>query len=134
MRTFLDTNVFLYAAGRPHPLKDACARVLRSVAGGTLQATVNTEVLQEILYVLDRRGQRANATALARHVATLFPDMLPVTSDDMTEACALLDRHPLLSVRDAVHAATMMRNGISRIVSVDEDFDRIPGLRRVAPG
>ncbi len=53
MRVFLDTNVFLYAAGRAHPERDACASVLRRVADGSLDATVNTEVIQEILYVLE---------------------------------------------------------------------------------
>jgi len=133
MRTFLDTNVFLHAAGGSHPLKEACSRVLRKVADGSLEATVNSEVLQEIVYVLARRGRRADGTLLARHVAALFPDLLPVTRDDMLETCGLLERHPRLSVRDAVHAATMLRNGITSIVSVDPDFDRIPGIHRLAP-
>ena len=90
MRTFLDTNVFLHAAGRPHPLKEACAGVLRKVAEGSLDATVNSEVLQEIVYVLARRGRREDGTVLARHVAALFPDLLPVTREDMIEACNLL--------------------------------------------
>ena len=71
-RTFLDTNVFLHAAGRPHPLKEACSRVLGKVADGSLDST-------------------------------------------------------------GVHAATMLRNGVSRIVSVDPDFDKVPGIRRLAP-
>ena len=45
MRMFLDTNVFLHAAGRPHPLKEACSRVLGKVAAGSLDSTVNSEVL-----------------------------------------------------------------------------------------
>jgi len=72
MRVFLDTNIFLYAAGRLHPERDACVQILRRVADGTLDATVNTEVIQEILYVLTRRGRQVEALALARHVAALF--------------------------------------------------------------
>jgi predicted nucleic acid-binding protein len=45
-----------------------------------------------------------------------------------------LRQYPGLSVRDAVHAATMLRNGLSTVVSVDSDFDRIPQIRRLAPG
>jgi len=134
MRVFLDTNIFLYAAGRPHPERDACARLLRRVADGSLEATVNTEVVHEILYVLTRRGRRKDALALARHVEALFPDLLPVTRDDMREALQLLEDHPGLSVRDAVHAATMLRNGLRTVASVDSDFDQIPEIRRIAPG
>ena len=46
MRVFLDTNIFLYAAGGPHPERAACERVLRRVADGSLEATINTEVIQ----------------------------------------------------------------------------------------
>jgi hypothetical protein len=134
MRAFLDTNIFLYAAGRPHPEREACAQILRRVAEGTLDATANTEVIQEILYVLTRRGQRPEALALARQVMLLCPDLLPVTSEDMVEVFRLLERHPGLPVRDAVHAANMLRNGLRTVISVDPDFDRIPEIRRVAPG
>ena len=133
MRVFLDTNVFLYAAGGDHPHRQACARVLRRVADGSLDATVNSEVLQEVLYVLSRQGRRPEGITLARHVASLFPDLLPVTRDDMLRVCDLVRRYPRLPVRDAVHAATMLRNGIRQVISVDQDFDRIGEIRRVDP-
>ena len=133
MRVFLDTNIFLYAAGQAHTHRDACVDVLRRVAAGTLEATANSEVIQEILYVLVRRGRSDDGVALARHVAALFPDLLPVTGEDMRRACDLVERYPKLSVRDAVHAATMLSNGLKQVISVDEDFDQIREIRRVAP-
>jgi len=133
MSIFLDTHIFLYAAGAPHPLRDPCAKVLRRVADGTLETTVNTEVLQEILYVLTRRGRGRDAPTLARHVASLFPDLLPVVREDMLTACNLLQQYPRLPVRDAIHAATMLRNGLKTIVSVDSDFDQIPQIQRLTP-
>jgi hypothetical protein len=134
MRALIDTNIFLYAAGKPHPEREACVQILRRVAEGTLDATANTEVIQEILYVLTRRGQRPEALALARQVMILCPNLLPVTSEDMVAAFRLLEKHPGLSVRYAVHTATMLRNGLTTVVSVDPDFDQIPEIRRVAPG
>ncbi|MGH9402339.1 MAG: type II toxin-antitoxin system VapC family toxin [Terriglobia bacterium] len=133
MPVFLDTNIFLYAAGGPHPQKSACVKILQRVADGSFDATSNTEVVQEILFVLTRRGRASDAVKLARGVAALFPNLLPVTRDDMLRACDLIARQERLSVRDAVHAATMLNNGVSIVVSVDSDFDHIPGLRRVVP-
>ena len=52
MLVFLDTNVFLYTARASHPLREDCANALRRVVGSTLDATINSEGLQEILYVL----------------------------------------------------------------------------------
>lgn len=134
MQIFLDTNIFLYAAGASHPRREACAKVLRRVADGTLDATINSEVVQEILYVLTRRGRRDDALKLARHLTALFPDLLAVTRDDVLGACELLRQYPRLSVRDAIHVATMLRNGLNTVVSVDTDFDQVSEIRRVAPG
>jgi len=130
---FLDTNIFLYAAGASHPLREACARVLRRVADGTLDATISSEVIQEVLYVLIRRGRRGDALKLASDLASLFPDLLAVTRDDVAGACELLRRYPELSVRDAVHVGTMLQNGLRTIVSVDSDFDQVSEIRRVDP-
>lgn len=133
MPVLLDTNVFLYAAGRAHPEKEGCAEILRRVADGRIEATVNAEVIQEILYVLGRRGRLGDALTLAHHVAALFPDLLPVTRDDMLTAFTLLRRYPRLPVRDAIHAATVVRNGLSAVISVDTDFDQVREVRRVPP-
>ncbi len=54
MRAFIDTNVFLYAAGSAHPHRERCAKVLRRVADGKLDATINSEVIQETLYTTNR--------------------------------------------------------------------------------
>ncbi|MGH9368660.1 MAG: PIN domain-containing protein [Thermoanaerobaculia bacterium] len=42
-------------------------------------------------------------------------------------------KYPKLSVRDAVHAASMLRNGLKRVISVDADFDQIREIRRIEP-
>ena len=134
MQVFLDTNVFLYAAGTALPLRDACAKVLRRVAEGSLDATINSEVIQEILYVLIRRGRRMEALKLADDLASLFPELLAVTRDDVLSACGLLQHYPRLSVRDDIHVGTMLRNGLEIVVSVDSDFDQVSEIRRIDPG
>jgi predicted nucleic acid-binding protein len=90
--------------------------------------------VQEILYVLTRRGRREDALTLARHLTSLFPDLLPVTREDIAVACDVLRQYPRLSVRDAIHTATMLRNGLKTVVSVDSDFDQVSQVRRLAPG
>ncbi len=134
MRTFLDTNVFLYAVGGPHPEREACRNLLLRVEGGSIEATTNVEVVQELLFVLTRRRRRREALKLASDVVSLFPDLLPVTREDVTTALDLLQQYQHLTPRDAVHAATMLQNNVATIISVDEDFDEVREIRRVAPG
>jgi hypothetical protein len=130
---FLDTNIFLYAAGRSHPLREPCRRVLSLATNRSADATTNAEVLQEILHVWTRRGRPEEARKLALQVAGLFSDLLPVTREDVVGACELLKRYPGLSMRDAVHSASMIHNGIRQIVSVDLDFDKVREIQRVDP-
>ena len=46
-----------------------------------------------------------------------------------TEPCRIFD----ISSRDLVHAAVALRLGVSRIISTDADFDRLPVVTRLAP-
>ena len=57
----------------------------------------------------------------------------PVYAADIQAAARLADRHPGISARDLVHAAVMQRMGADRIISVDTDFDRLPGITRLDP-
>ncbi len=70
---------------------------------------------------------------MARSISNLFPDLLTVTRDDITGLCEVIERHPALTTRDATHAATMFRHGLSTMVSVDTHFGSIHGIRQMDP-
>ena len=56
--TFVDSNVFMYAVRRPHPLKaTALAFFLAAYANGTLLCT-SAEVLQELAHAYLRVGRQ----------------------------------------------------------------------------
>ena len=44
----LDVNIPMYAAGKDHPYREACIRVMSEVAEGRLAAAIDTEVIQVI--------------------------------------------------------------------------------------
>lgn len=133
MTTFVDANVFLYASGVEHPLREPCQAILRRIEEGRLSAATSAEVAQEVLFVASRSKRVDAALELARGLIALFPDLLPVTREDVKLACDLFERHPGLPIRDAVHAATMRNNGLTTIVTADRHFDAIPGIRRMDP-
>ncbi|MCU0225952.1 MAG: type II toxin-antitoxin system VapC family toxin [Acidobacteria bacterium] len=130
---FLDSNVFLYAAGAGHPLRAPCQALLTRVGNGALAATTSVEVVQEVMHVAARRGRRDAAAALADALLALFPGLLSVTPAVVSRACELFRGHTDLSVRDALHAATMLENGIDTIVTTDRHFDGLDRLRRIDP-
>ena len=135
MKCFLDSNIFMYAAGQEHPLKAPCVRILRRVASEELEAVTSTEVLQEILYRYGAVGEMQRGLRLARlAVDKVGGAVLPVTLRDMQRAFELVERHGnAIVARDAVHAATMLNNGLTRLLSADTHFDAIAGITRVDP-
>jgi predicted nucleic acid-binding protein len=117
-------------------MRAPCRTILRQIADRDLRAVTNTEVVQEILYVMDRRGRRgrrAEGVRLVREVMVLVPELLPVTREVMLLAGDLMEAYPEITARDAVHAATMRANGLTRLVSADEHFDCIKGIVRIDP-
>jgi hypothetical protein len=134
-RAFLDVNVIMYAAGASHPLKEPCSRVLSDVEMGALVALVNTEILQELLYRYSHIGLASKGIQLCRDILAYPLVVLPVAEADIRLAIELLDSNQQVGLkpRDAVHAATMRNNGITRIISADAHFDRLSFVTRIDP-
>lgn len=129
----LDANLFMYAAGTPHPLKVPSAAWLERVAAGEIDAAMDAEVLQEILhrYRSIRRWEDGRRVFdLARRIV---PSVLPVTVEVLEDARRLLDRHPMIMARDALHAAVVRLHRAEGFCSWDRDFDGIEGVRRIEP-
>jgi uncharacterized protein len=132
-RLFLDANVFLYAVGGESSQRGACRAVLGDVGQGKLDGITSSEVLQEILHVRSRRVSVSDATSAVRAAAGLVAEVLPVTSEDVLEACHLLEAYSGLGARDALHAAVMKNSDVQLLISLDRDFDLLPGLKRLDP-
>ncbi|MEO8084797.1 MAG: type II toxin-antitoxin system VapC family toxin [Ardenticatenales bacterium] len=132
-RVFLDTNVFLYAVGAEGPHRQSCRDVLVAVGEGRIEGLTSSEVLQEILHVRSRRLGQPDAMAAVQAAAALVADVLPVSRADVLFACDVLDRHPRLNARDAIHLAVMAGAELDTIVSVDTHFDGLVGVRRLDP-
>lgn len=129
----IDTNVIMYAAGARHPNKAPSVKLLEEVATGALEATIDAEVLQEILHryrAINRWEEGKQVYDLTRQ---LFPVVIPVTAQILDWARRLLDTDPQIMARDALHAAVVMQERLEGVCSFDRDFDRIQGLLRHEP-
>lgn len=128
---FIDANVPMYLVGRAHPHKADARLALERLAGERRRLVTDSEVFQEILhrYVsTDRREQIAPAFEALRGIVD---DVLAVAGSDVFAARDLLYAHPELSARDALHAAVMRHHGIAEILSFDQGFDVLGGIRRL---
>lgn len=131
--TLVDSNIFMYAAGREHPLKGRAVAFLERAAAGSEEAAIDAEVLQEILHRY-RALKRWKEGRLVYDTARLvFPEVLAVTGEVMDGARRLMDAQSGLMARDALHAAVVRVYDLDSITSFDRDFDRVTGLVRVEP-
>ena len=76
--------------------------------------------------------------ALGREALENFAELMheriePVSADDILRAGQLADELPGVSARDLVHLMVMRRLNMSRIVTADTDFDRLPEVERLDP-
>lgn len=135
MPALLDTNVPMYAAGAQHAYRDACRWIMTEVAHGRLQVAIDVECIQEILYRYGALGRPADAVTMAIDLLAIVPNVLPVTLADVRAALALYQQHAPQGVRsrDVIHAAVMIGNGLTEIISADRHFDLVAGIHRTDP-
>ena len=128
---FVDSNVPMYVAGRDHPLRAPARRFLERARAGEVDLCTSTEVLQEILYRYAALKRRDLAGTVYDLFVQLCPVVFPVTLADTDRARAVLVAERTIGVRDALHAAVMLNNGVSQIATFDEEFDDVAGVTRI---
>lgn len=131
---FIDANLIMYSLGGPHSLREPCKTVLEKIKNGLIQVVTDTEVLQEILYRFFSIKRYSLGELAYTSTVELCAEILPVTLKDTDRALDLLKGFPQITSRDAIHAATMINNGIKEILSTDPHFDLVPKIRRIHPG
>lgn len=131
---FLDTNLPIYAGGRPHALKQPCREVLEVVASASDSFFTDAEVFQELLYRYTSQRDWICGRPIFEGFLQLMANRIePVSIDDVTIAATMTNLSPSLSARDLIHLAVMQRVGATRIVTADRDFDVIAGVERLDP-
>ena len=129
----LDTNVFVYAHGRPHPYAEPCRALLSQLGQQPLEYTIDTELLQEIMHIYSVRGQRSFGLTLFDDIFTIFPDPNAIGRNEILAARRVVEEYPAISPRDAIHAAVVRTQGLEGIVTTDKALGQVAGVTRFDP-
>ncbi|HET9211454.1 MAG TPA: type II toxin-antitoxin system VapC family toxin [Thermoanaerobaculia bacterium] len=128
----IDTNIFMYAAGKESPQRLPCQQFLeRIVEGEGPLACTDTEVLQEILHRYRALKIPEVGFRLFDAVTHLGIPILAVTDRAMAHARKLLEDYPALSTRDGVHLGVMQEHGIEEVLTYDGGFSEVPWAKRL---
>jgi len=128
---FVDSNVPMYLVGSDQPRQSTTRRILERLTAGGEPMVTSAEVFQEILhrYVAIRRPGAIGPAFAALH--GVVDRVFDVRVSDVERARGWVLATPEVSARDALHAAVMEREGITRILSFDAGFDRLAFVTRV---
>lgn len=119
---FVDSNVFIYAVGRSHPLRDEAQNFFIESREKSRRLVTSAEVLQELLHVY-LPVRRLETLDAALELATLGVDhIISIDSGTVLFARNLADLLPELTARDLLHLAVCKTHKIEELKSFDRNL------------
>jgi len=119
-KAFLDSNVFIFGFERP---RSNSRRILDLLVGGELHGVVTDRVVREVMWYMRRY--------YSKDVAGKFRDLMLLTCELLLEEDLSIDSElsALVGAKDAGALAAVRSSGLSRLVSTDSDFAKVPEHR-----
>ena len=119
---FVDTNVFMYAVGRPHVLQASAQDFFIEANRNGTPLCTSAEVMQELAHVYLPTGRLQTFDAALELLASASVEMWPLEEADVALARQLHEQHPALQTRDLCHLASCRRRGVREIKTFDQTF------------
>lgn len=124
---FVDTNVFMYAVGRPHALQAPAQRFFAEANRSGTPLFTSAEVMQELARTYLPVGRLLTFDAATALIARAGVEVWPLEEADVDLARRLHERYPTLQARDLCHVASCRRRGVKQIKTFDEEFTALFG-------
>jgi predicted nucleic acid-binding protein len=128
LKIFIDANLLIYMnVGSTEEILDFWTGILSKY-----ELYTNPLVLDEVIWVSRKKYGVSELDTISFLDQEILPytEILPIGGEEYRIAVEIILEHGL-KPSDALHLATMRTNGITIIASEDEDFDKIPGVRRI---
>ena len=119
MRTFVDTNVIMYAVGRSHPLRDEARKFFSASLEAGQPLVTSVEVLQELIHAYLPVGRLETLSAAMQLATATIQTIWPLEVEDVQHANSLSESYPELGARDLVHLACCQRRGVTAVKTFD---------------
>ena len=121
LRVVVDTNVWMYAVGRPHTLQPEARQFFADAVSRTAPTLcTSAEVLQELLHAYLPVARTETLDAALQLVKATEARCWPIEPEDVWHARDLVPRHPTLGARDLLHLACCRRRGVHKIRTFDQ--------------
>jgi predicted nucleic acid-binding protein len=121
---FVDTNVFMYAVGREHPLRERARRFFLQLVEQREPSATSAEVMQELVHAYLPAGRLETLDAALLLVESSVAEIWPIEAEDVRTARLLIARYPELGSRDLIHLACCRRRNVVSIHTFDRALAR----------
>lgn len=133
MRTFVDTNVLVYAHDTDAGPRHTAAKALLAELWDTRSGSLSTQVLQEFYSVVTRKFKPPMPRARARAIVAAYGEWCEVpTEPQLIVAASRLEEEHTLSFWDSLIVQAAINAGADRLVSEDLQDGRRFGTLTVA--
>jgi predicted nucleic acid-binding protein len=129
---YLDANVFVYAVLNRESIGERARYLLSRIQEGKKAGSSSALTFDELVWAV--RRHRSPEDAISAGEAFLgMPGLklLEVNGDVLSSALDLIRAYKL-DPRDSIHAASALAESAEALISNDEHFDLVSGLRRKA--
>lgn len=128
---FVDSNVPMYLVGARHANKTRAMELVDRLIRAGERLVTDVEVYQEILhrYTAIRRIDAIDPAF--RSLDAIVDDVFTFGMPEVRMARSIIGSVDGVSARDALHAAVMRSNRVSRILSFDRGLDTVPEIERL---
>lgn len=128
----VDTNIILRLILDDSPILSPKARIIfEKIARSETKAFVSLLTISEVIFTLER-SYKIPKTEIVKSLSLMFKLAgLAVEKQKLVQQAFIFYTDKNISFPDAYHIAFMEHKNLSQIYSFDEDFDKIPGLKRL---
>ncbi|KPV63165.1 MAG: hypothetical protein AOA66_1015 [Candidatus Bathyarchaeota archaeon BA2] len=133
----LESDVFIAYMKKEDWLKKVATAIIDAVEKGRLRPVqASTEVFHELYYVFSDYAPLQTIMANEAKIATI-KNLNYIAPEYITylTALSIMDTYGITSIFDAIYAATALSANVPdhTIISTDEKYDFIKGLKRIDP-
>ena len=125
---FVDTNIFMYAVGRAHPLRDPARDFFVECHRNRTPLCTSAEVLQELVHAYLPVARPQTLDAAMSLIVRSRVAVWPLEQEDVTLARQLHEHFPTLGARDLCHLASCRRRGVSEIKTFDQALQAVSAM------
>ena len=122
---FVDTNVFMYAVGRSHPLRESAREFLVECNRSRTPLCTSAQVLQELVHAYLPVARLQTLDAALSLIVRSGAEVWPLEYEDVTLARQLHEQFPALGARDLCHLASCRRRRVREVKTYDQALQAV---------